>query len=267
MTALAGVLGFPVAHSRSPAIHNAAYAALGLDWRYVKLPVPPALFEETVRALPGSGYRGANVTIPHKVAALALADSASEAARAVGAANTLSFGWDGGIAAENTDAAGFLDALGESPRGKSALILGAGGAGRAVAWALREAGAREVSIWNRTAERARDLASALGARPVERPEGADLVVNATSVGLAASDDASALPLDGLTPPALACDLVYSGGAETPFAAWAARAGARVVEGLEVLVRQGALSFRGWTGREPPLDVMRRAAREEISPPA
>src|SRR3954466_2199950 len=101
MTALAGVLGYPVAHSRSPAMHNAAFAALGLDWHYVKLPVPPELFEETVRALPGSGYRGANVTIPHKLAALAVADTATPAARDIGAANTLSFSGDGAIDADN----------------------------------------------------------------------------------------------------------------------------------------------------------------------
>src|SRR3954466_6758315 len=182
MTALAGVLGYPVAHSRSPAMHNAAFAALGLDWHYVKLPVPPELFEETVRALPGSGYRGANVTIPHKLAALALADSATEAARKIGAANTLTFGADG-IEADNTDAGGFLDALGESPAGRRALVLGAGGAARAVVWALAQAGAAEVLLWNRTRERAEALAAELGARAVERPEPADLVVNTTSVGL------------------------------------------------------------------------------------
>ena len=263
MTALAGVLGFPVAHSRSPAMHNAAFAALGLDWHYVKLPVPPELFDETVRALPASGYRGANVTIPHKLAALTLADSATDAARAVGAANTLSFA-GGAIEAHNTDAGGFLAALEQSPRGMRALVLGAGGAARAVVWALREAGAAEVSIWNRTPARARELAAAFGARAVERPEPADLVVNATSVGLEPGDEVGALGVEAVGAPALACDLVYRGGDRTPFVDWALRAGARVVDGLEVLVRQGALSFENWTGREPPLDVMRRAAREEIS---
>lgn len=246
-------------------MHNAAFAALGLDWRYVKLPVPAELFEETVRALPGSGYRGANVTIPHKLAALALADAASDAALAVGAANTLTFAREGSIAADNTDAGGFLAALGESPRGRRALVLGAGGAARAVVWALREAGAAEVSIWNRTPERARELAAAFGARAVERPGPAELIVNATSVGLDPGDPLAALPLGGVGGPALACDLVYRGGSLTPFAAWGASAGARVVDGLEVLVRQGALSFAAWTGREPPLEVMRAAARGENAP--
>ena len=161
---LAGVLGFPVAHSRSPAIQNAAFRELGLDWRYVKLPVPPELFDETVRALPGSGYRGANVTIPHKRAALALADVRTPAAEAIGAANTLVFA-DGAIEADNTDAPGFLAALGEDPAGRRALVLGAGGAGRAVAWALREAGAAEVLVWNRSRERAAALAAELGVTP------------------------------------------------------------------------------------------------------
>jgi shikimate dehydrogenase len=251
---LAGVLGYPVGHSRSPAMHNAAFAALGLDWHYVKLPVPPELFDRTVAALPGSGYGGANVTIPHKLAALSVADSARPAAAAIGAANTLTFRDDGGIEADNTDAGGFLAALGESPEGRRALVLGAGGAARAVVWALVEAGAAEVSIWNRTPERAQDLADAFGVRAIARPEAAEIAVNATSVGL----HEGSLPLEGVEPPAVAVELVYGG--ETPFAGWARAGGARVVDGLEVLVQQGALSFEHWTGVAPPLDVMREAAR-------
>ena len=177
-----GVCGWPVAHSRSPQMHNAALAALGLDdWRYLRLPLPPELFEETVRALPAAGFRGVNVTIPHKEAALALADHASEAARAIGAANTLTFE-DGAIHADNTDAPGLLAALGEDPAGRTALVLGAGGAGRAAAWALREAGA-DVAVWNRTPERARALAADLGVRAVDAPGPADIIVHCTSVGL------------------------------------------------------------------------------------
>jgi shikimate dehydrogenase len=258
---LAGVLGWPVAHSRSPAIQNAAFRELGLDWRYVKLPVPPELFEETVRALPGSGYRGANVTIPHKHAALALADERTPAAAAIGAANTLSFA-DGGIEADNTDAPGFLAALGEDPSGKRALVLGAGGAGRAVVWALREAGAAEVSVWNRTRERAAVLARELGVGHAERPGPCDLLVNATSVGLEppleGEEALAALGLQGMEPPAVVVDLVYS---ERPTALldWADAAGSRTVDGLEVLVRQGALSFERWTGQPAPVDAMRAAA--------
>jgi shikimate dehydrogenase len=235
-------------------MHNAALAALGLDdWHYVKLPVPPELFAETVRGLPGSGYRGANVTIPHKLAALGLADTASAAASAIGAANTLSF-VDEGIVADNTDAGGFLGALGSSPAGLDALVLGAGGAARAVVWALVEAGAADVAIWNRTPERADELASVFGARSITRPESADIVVNATSVGL----HEGTLPLERLDPPDTAVELVY--GSDTPFTQWATARGSRLVDGLEILVRQGALSLAMWTGMEPPLDVMREAAR-------
>ena len=258
---LAGVLGFPVGHSRSPAMMNAAFAELGLDWRYLKLPVPPERFRETVRALPASGYRGANVTIPHKVAAHDVADELGDAARAIGAANTLVFE-DGHILADNTDAGGLLDALGD-PVPASALVLGAGGAGRAAVWGLREAGA-DVAVWNRTAQRAEALASELGVRHVREPMAAELVVNATSVGLRSSggtsageDAAAALQLTPLDPPSVLVDMVY-GAEPTPLTRWAAARGARVVDGLEVLVRQGARSIERWTGRAAPLHVMRAA---------
>jgi shikimate dehydrogenase len=242
-------------------MHNAAFRALGLDWRYVKLPVPPLLFDETVRALPGSGFRGANVTIPHKHAALALADERTPAAAAIGAANTLTFA-DGQIEADNTDAPGFIAALGEDVRGLRALVLGAGGAGRAVAWALREAGAAEVSVWNRTPERAAALAGEMGVRHAERPEPSDLLVNCTSVGLeprvAELEALSALGLEGIEPPQIVVDMVY-GEEPTPVLAWAVAAGSRTVDGLEILVRQGALSFERWTGMEAPLEAMRAGA--------
>jgi len=238
-------------------MHNAAFDALGLDWRYVKLPVTAELFEETVRALPASGYRGANVTIPHKEAALAVADDADDAARTIGAANTLTFD-DGSIRAANTDAPGLLAALPREPKGMSALVLGAGGAGRAAAWALRQAGA-EVNVWNRTPERAATLAAELDVASVEAPVATDLMVNATSVGLNPGDAIEELPLAGIDPPQLAVELVY-GDHATPFAAWAEAGGAELVDGLEVLVRQGALSFERWTGRDAPLDAMRKAAR-------
>jgi shikimate dehydrogenase len=266
-----GVLGWPVAHSRSPAIHNAAFAALGMaGWRYQRLPVPPALLAETTRALRLSGFVGANVTIPHKQAALAIADHASETARAVGAANTLTFTEDGAVAAENTDAPGLISALGTSPRGMRALVLGAGGSARAAAWALREAGAKEVSIWNRTTERAEALASELEVRFVAAPEPADLLINCTSVGLdpaverSASEDQAlnqvGLTFDQVGEYSYVVDMVYRSGF-TPLLAAARAHGSRTLDGLEILVAQGALSFQLWTGREPPLDVMRRAARE------
>lgn len=234
-------------------MHNAAFRELGLDWHYVKLPVPPELFEETVRALPGSGYSGANVTVPHKLAALGLADTKSPSAEAIGAANTLTFA--DGIRADNTDAPGFLAALDEPVAGRTALVLGAGGAARAVLYALVDAGAAEVSIWNRTPQRAEELAADFGVVP--RLRSADIVVNATSVGL----HEGSLPLDGLDAPSTAVEMVY--GSDTPFTAWARAKGARIVDGIEILVRQGALSFTLWTGADAPLDTMRRAAKGEI----
>jgi shikimate dehydrogenase len=258
LTTFAGVLGFPVAHSRSPAMMNAAFRELGLDWTYMKLPVPAELFAETAAALPASGYAGANVTIPHKQAALELADERGVEARAIGAANTLSFA-NGGIRADNTDAGGLLDALGQDPAGRAALVLGAGGAGRAAVWALREAGA-EVSVWNRHADRAEALAQELGVSHAREPGSADIVVNATSVGLggeAEEDAVEALRLHGVEA-SMVVDLVY-GDEPTPISKWARGRGATLVEGIEVLVRQGARSLELWTGLSAPVETMRRAA--------
>jgi shikimate dehydrogenase len=256
-----GVCGWPVAHSRSPQMQNAALAAAGLhDWRYLRLPLPPELFTETVRALPAAGFRGVNVTIPHKEAALALADHASPSAQAIGAANTLTFE-DDAIHADNTDAPGLLVALGQDPAGRSVLVLGAGGAGRAAAWALREAGA-QVTVWNRTPERARALAADLGVRATEAPEAADIVVNCTSVGLhdpGATFKALPLTADELRAGSLIVDMVYRDGGTRLLEAARTR-GARVVDGLEILVAQGAASFERWTGLEAPRKAMREAAK-------
>lgn len=266
MTTFLGVCGWPVAHSRSPQMQNAALAAAGLSgWRYVRLPLSPELFAETVRALPAAGFRGVNVTIPHKHAALALADCASEAARAIGAANTLTFE-DGAILADNTDAPGLLAALPEPPAGRTALVLGAGGAGRAVAWALRTAGA-DVAIWNRTPGRAAALAAELGARAVSTAEPADILVNCTSVGLQNPDATfKALPLDAdsLDAGSLVVDMVYRDGGTRLLEA-ARERGARVVDGLEILIAQGAASFERWTGLEAPREAMREATTTIATP--
>jgi shikimate dehydrogenase len=273
------VLGQPIAHSRSPAMHTAALEALGLagDWSYEAIEISPDELEARVRVMPDQGFAGANATVPHKLAALRLADRASETARAIGAANTLTF-TARGIEAENTDAPGLLDSLPLSPAGARALVLGAGGSARACAWALREAGA-EVSIWNRTAERAEGLASDLGVAAIAPPEGQplragayELIVNATSVGLAAANAAPAevadpvadlktlrLDADSLGASHVVVDLVY-GSSATPLATVARERGSAVVDGLDVLVRQGARSLRLWTGLDPPIDVMREAAR-------
>jgi shikimate dehydrogenase len=260
LTRRAGVLGWPVAHSRSPAIHEAAYAAAGLEgWRYQLLPVPPELLAETLHALPGAGFVGANVTIPHKEAALAVADTATDAARAIGAANSVTFG-GAGVEADNTDAPGFLAALGEPPTGR-AVVLGAGGSARAVVWVLRSAGA-EVEVWNRTPDRAERLAAELGVRAVAAVEPGGLLVNCTSVGLDPGEDPfAALPLEPgrMGEWEVVADLVY-GECETALVRAARAAGAHVMDGLEVLVRQGALSFERWTGVPAPLEAMRVAGR-------
>jgi shikimate dehydrogenase len=257
------VLGAPVAHSRSPAIHNAAFAALDMDgeWSYEAIEVSPGQFEQRVRAMPGEGFVGANVTVPHKGAALLVSERRSGVAREIGAANTLTF-QDDEIRADNTDALGLMESLPESPAGRRALVLGAGGAARAVVWALTREGA-EVSVWNRTPERAAKLCAELGGEVVENPGPGDyeLIVNSTSVGLHGEDPFADLPLasDWFGFSQTVVDLVY-GDRQSKLLQVAGEAGAEVVDGLEVLVRQGAASFRIWTGVDPPIDVMRDAAR-------
>jgi shikimate dehydrogenase len=260
------VLGHPVAHSRSPAMHNAALAALGLaeEWSYEAVDVAPEDFETRVRAMEDEGFVGANVTIPHKEAALRLADSQSPVAEAIGAANTLSFE-AGKICADNTDAGGLIDALPGHVRNRRALVLGAGGAARAAIWVLarEKAVVDVVEVWNRTGRRAEEVTLQLGGAPVETPRLSSygLIVNATSVGLHGEDPFELLPLSGggFDSEQVVVDLVY-GDRPTKLIEAADRAGAHTVDGIEVLVRQGARSLEIWTGREPPLDAMRAAAR-------
>lgn len=256
-----GVLGWPVGHSRSPQMMAAALRAAGLGtWRYQRLPVPPDLFAETVVALPAAGFRGANVTIPHKQAALALADEASDGARAIGAANTLLFEASGTIVADNTDAPALLQALPVSPRGKTALVLGAGGSARAAVWALVGEGA-EVFVWNRHLQRAEKLCEELGGRPVASARAADLLVNCTPVGLEGNGRAfKQLPVraDELAMFGCMIDFVY-GRDQTPLVRAASAAGLPSVGGLDLLVRQGALSFERFTGLPAPVEEMRAAA--------
>jgi shikimate dehydrogenase len=265
------VLGQPISHSRSPAMHNAALAELGLagEWSYEAIEVAPPDFEALLRRMEGESFVGANVTVPHKVAALELADEVSEEARAIGAANTLSFS-GGRIVAENTDARGFLDSLPAPPVGERVLVLGAGGSARAVAWALVREGA-QVSIWNRTPEKAERLADELGASALPSSDerlatgNFKVVVNTTIVGMGGSGEGApglkSLPIraDSLDETHQLVDLAY-GTAETELARAARAHGATVVDGLEVLVRQGAASLRIWTGQDPPIETMRRAAR-------
>jgi len=266
-----GVLGWPVAHSLSPRIQNAALHAAGLpDWHYGLLPVPPELFAETVAGLPEAGFRGANVTIPHKPAALALATHASPRAAAIGAANTLTFTAGGQVRADNTDAPALIASLPHPAAGASVLVLGAGGSARAAVWALRDAGAASVRIWNRTGERARRLAAELGASAVSAAQvrsdpGADVLVNCTAIGLRGPASMDGLPIGETELDGFGCviDLVYRPEATALIAAARAR-GIPTVDGLEILIGQGALSFELFTGHEASLAAMRAAVRRPTS---
>jgi shikimate dehydrogenase len=244
-------------------MQNAALGALELeDWSYRAIDATPAAFEMTVRELAELDYAGVNVTVPHKEAALTLADEASEASQQIGAANTLVF--DGKrIEAHNTDADGLLASLPDPPRGRRTLLLGAGGAARAALWALLWEGAR-VEVWNRTPERAAAICEELGGEPVADPDqtGYDLIVNTSAAGLKGEDPFEHLPLrpDRFAEAQTVVDMVY-GERRSRLLVAAEEAGAATVDGLEILVQQGARSLEIWTGREPDLDVMRTAARD------
>ena len=258
--------GWPVGHSRSPAMHNAALEQLGLrDWRYQLLPLPPELFGEAVGALPGAGFRGINVTIPHKLAALALADRATPRAAAIGAANTLLFA-EGGIDADNTDAPALIADLPVEISGASALVLGAGGSARAAIWALLDAGADQVRVYNRTPARARALCAELGGTPVQKPGPADILVNCTPAGLALpARSFEQLPIaqDELTGYGCVVDFVYA-TEQTALIRVARAHGIPTVAGLELLVAQGAISFELFTGRPAPIETMHAAADAPLS---
>lgn len=262
-TRIVGIIGWPVEHSLSPTMHNAAFAALGLNWAYAAFPVPPDRVEEAVRGLAAAGCAGLNVTIPHKRAVLGACSGVSDAVRAIGAANTLVPDGSGGYRADNTDAPGFLRALDEQAplalEGREALLVGGGGAARAVAFALRSRGAR-LRVANRTRARAAELGEPVAFAPGPLREAAAraaLVVNATSLGLHGDEPPPELPLEGLGPGHVVADVVYRPGG-TPWLAAAAARGARTVDGLGMLLHQGAAAFAQWTGREPPLDAMRAA---------
>ncbi|OGO40796.1 MAG: shikimate dehydrogenase [Chloroflexi bacterium RBG_16_57_9] len=267
-----GIMGWPIEHSLSPAMHNAAFAALGLDWVYVPLPVAPDQVREAVQGLRALGFVGASVTIPHKQAVMPWLDEMSAAARAIGAVNTLVVR-DGRLLGENTDWLGFLASLREAgvePAGRRALVLGAGGAARAVVYALASVGAKVVVV-NRTHARAEKLVEELSQIPGVKalagrlhplaaeglvPGELDLVVNTTSVGMWPRADESPWP-EGVPLPAAAvvCDLVYN-PLETQLLKSARSSGCRVIDGLGMLVHQGAAAFELWTGVEAPVKVMR-----------
>lgn len=266
-THVAGVIGWPVEHSLSPAIHNAAFAALGLDWSYVPLPVAPGSMRAAADGLVALGFRGANVTMPHKTESAELAHELSDDARRLKAVNTFVVSGDR-LLGHNTDAPGFDRFLrhdaGFEPQGRTALLFGAGGAARAVALALGLAGAEALQVAVREPGRAADLIETVegtGMRvevvAFDAVEGvhADLVVNATPLG---ADGRTRPPLPALGPGVLAVDLLYR-PAQTPLQLAARDAGSETFGGLGLLLHQAALSFELWTGTPAPLDVMSAAA--------
>ena len=272
---MVGLIGWPVEHSLSPTMHNAAFAALGLEWAYVPLPVRPEDVEPALKGLAALNFVGANVTVPHKQAVMRHIDELSDAARITGAVNTIHIR-DGKFYGYNTDAIGFLNALREAgcePKGLRVAVLGAGGAARAVVFALARAEADSIIVFNRTAERAAflvdDLADVfpdsrltfetLTAEALIALDNAvDLIVNTTSVGMYPEIDSSPWPVDVPLPrQAILYDLVYN-PLETVFLRSAKTMQLRAIDGLGMLVHQGAFAFETWTGRPAPLAAMRDA---------
>lgn len=262
-TRFAGVIGWPVGHSLSPSMHNAAFRELGLDWAYLAFPIPPEHLEPAVRGLFSAGCSGLSVTIPHKHAVISCCDEITDAVQAIGAANTLVPVGDGRLRGDNTDAEGFLRALDESAPvdldGADVLMIGAGGAARAIAFALKGRGAR-VHVANRTAEKAAELGEVV---PFTRDaveqaaREAALVVNASSLGMGTDEVPADLPVRSLGAGTVAYDIVYR-TEPTPWLRAAADQGARTVDGVGMLLHQGAIAFAQWTGVEPPLPAMRAA---------
>jgi shikimate dehydrogenase len=269
---LAGVMGWPVAHSRSPALHGFWLAEHGIDGAYVPLPVRPEHLAAALRALPLLGFAGCNLTLPHKEAALAIVDRLSPEARRIGAVNTVIVAGDGTLEGDNTDAFGFIENLRATLPGwradhAPAVVLGAGGGARSVAAALAAAGVPEIRLINRHRQRAVELAAALGG-PItvrdwqERADalaGAGLLVNATTLGMTGEAPLD-LPLDALPKAAVVTDIVYV-PLETPLLATARRRGHRVVDGLGMLLHQGRPGFAAWFGTTP---VVTPALRQAIA---
>ncbi|WP_424832134.1 shikimate dehydrogenase [Ruegeria sp.] len=267
---LAGVIGHPIAHSKSPVLHGHWLKSYGLAGHYIPMDVTPADLETVLRTLPKAGFVGANVTVPHKEAALRLADHVSDRASVIGAANTLVFREDGSIHADNTDGYGFMQNLRSgapdwNPPDGPAVVFGAGGAARAVLQALAEAGVPEILLTNRTRARADHLKEEFGQRITVVDwvqagnviENAELVVNTTSLGMQGQPELR-VPLDGLQPGAVVTDLVYA-PLKTHLLQTAEEAGCTTVDGLGMLLHQAVPGFERWFGVRPEVDANLRAA--------
>ncbi len=267
---LAGVIGHPVAHSKSPTLHGHWLKSYGLAGHYIPMDVAPDDLEIVLRSLPKAGFVGANVTVPHKEAALRLADNVSDRARKIGAANTLVFREDGTIHADNTDGYGFMENLRSgapdwTPGDGPAVVFGAGGAARAVLQALVEAGVPKIMLTNRTRARADKLKDEFvqtitvvdWVQAGNVIEDAELVVNTTSLGMQGQLELR-VPLDGLQPGAVVTDLVYA-PLKTHLLQTAEEAGCTVVDGLGMLLHQAVPGFESWFGVRPEVNLDLRAA--------
>ena len=274
-TIVCGIIGDPIEHTMSPAMHNAAFQTLGLDYTYVPFRVKSLELKKAIEGIRGLNLRGLNVTIPHKVAVMQFLDRIDPLAEKIGAVNTI-VNDDGILSGYNTDATGFLQTLHDKdvdPEDKKVLLLGAGGAARAIGNVLAGEKAR-ITILNRRQELswAEDLAHLLtrhyGAKVnigeltpenLQRAiEGVDIVVNSTSLGMSPDDDQTPVPADLLGASLTVFDVVYN-PYETRLLREAKAAGAKTISGLEMLVRQGAIAFEKWTGIKAPVDVMRQSA--------
>ena len=267
---LAGVIGSPVAQSRAPRLFAHWLAAMGLNGHYIPMDISQADLPQVVRMLPKLGFVGVNVTVPHKEAAMAVADLITDRATLIGAANTLIFRKDGKIHADNTDGYGFIESVrtgapGWSPRAGHAVVLGAGGAARAVVASLSDAGVPEILLTNRTRVRAEKLKEDFGQRvrvvdwvqAGNAIDGAALVVNATSLGMTGKPELR-VPLDGLRSTTVVTDLVHS-PVRTHLLQEAERAGCPVVDGLGMLIYQAVPAFERWFRERPTVDEATRGA--------
>ena len=270
---LVGVLGYPVAENPTCVMQEAAFGALSLPWRYLTLEVPPSALPDAIRGVRALGMRGVNLTIPHKVAVMELLDEISPDAKLIGAVNTVRREGDR-LIGENTDGKGFLRGIveeaGINPKAKQVVILGAGGAARAIAVELTLAGAGHITIVNRSSVRGEELAAYLRTglkaeahfvpwtETYDPGTHTDILVNATSIGLFPNvNDMVPVDLQSVRPDCLICDVIPN-PPETPLIRSARQQGLKTLTGLPILVNQGAIGFKMWTGQKAPEDVMRKA---------
>lgn len=279
MENITGVFGFPVAENPTGVMQNAAFQALGLNWRYLNFEVTAANLGNAVLGMRAmNNFRGVNCTIPHKVAVIQYLDEIAPSAQVIGAVNTVRRDGDR-LIGENTDGKGFMRALGDDAdidaAGTHAVVLGAGGAARAIAVELALAGAQGITVVNRSRERGETLVRLLNEKtPAQAgfvalsgayrvPEGVDLLINATSIGLFPNvEDAPDIDYDSITPGMIVCDVIPN-PPRTSFLHRAAEHGATTLDGLGMLVYQGAIAFKMWTGHEPSIEVMHKALAAEF----